>query len=428
VTGWLATGAMASKPTRRKDRGRKTKPPEEGAFVAQTIAQPAIGTDGKISGKVYVSPMVWLCSIVGAVLMVCVPAYWKYGKNFFIPSGRKMLHHTSEEWQRTLLPQKTLLFIGGHHRGGTTLLWELMAEHPSIGGFGTPFDTGSDYSEGSFLQDVMPDFGVGQEALYNGRAGGMPTGLGSYALGDEDQVHWTEKTQAHKVSEDKQRRILNQWGYFWKGAGSWDRPFWVEKTPTNAVASRYLQALMDLGIEHEHEFLAGNGLLAKGSTLPWELPRTSRTKFLFIQRHPLANALAHRAFLPHHASMNDLMANWLAVASYIAADVPLLEHAFVMKLEDLVSDPDVELSKVWDFLGVEPPQQPRAINVRPQVNRKYEQHYCDNLNDAKNGARHIAIHRILREQYGEAVRKLGYDLDEWACIGEAESKQDGSHA
>lgn len=410
---------MASKATRRKDGGSKLKPDE------RIIPQASVPADARAPGKVYVSPTVWMCTIVGAVLMVCVPAYWKYGKNFFLPSGHKMLHHTSEEWQRTLLPQKTLLFVGGHHRGGTTLLWELMTEHPAIGGFGTPFDTGSDYSEGSFLQDVMPDFGVGQEALYNGRPGGMPTGLGSYALGEQRQVHWTEETQAQKVTEQKQRRILNQWGYFWQGAGSWDRRFWIEKTPTNAVASRYLQAVMDLGIEHEHEFLADGGLLSKAFALPWEIPRASRTKFLFIQRHPLANALAHRAFLPHHVSINDLMANWLAIANYIDADVPYLKHALVMKLEDLVSDPDAELSKVWKFVGVEPLQHPRTVTVRPHVNRKYEKLYCDNLKDPVNGARHLAIHRLLREQYGESVRKLGYDLDEWACIGDAERTHDG---
>ena len=41
------------------------------------------------------------------------------------------------------------------------------------------------------------------------------------------------------------------------------------------------------------------------------------------------------------------------------------------KLEDLVTNPDAEMSKVWEFVGVEPPEQPRAVNVRPQVNRKY---------------------------------------------------------
>lgn len=412
---------MGSKATQRNNRGSSSKSkPEEGCFVPQPIALQRYGT--RANGKGGASAGAVVCIIVGFVLAVCGSAYWKYGKNFFLPPGRKMLHHTSSEWQRRLLPQKTLVFVGGHHRGGTTLLWELMSEHPSIGGFGTVFDTGSDYSEGSFLQDVMPTFGVGQETLHNGRPGGMPTGLGSYALADEQRVHWTEDTRADKVTAEKQRRILNQWGYFWKGAGNWDRPFWLEKTPTNAVASRYLQALVDLGIEREHEFLAADGLLAQASTLPWELPRSSRTKFVFVRRHPLANALAHRAFLPHQVSLNVLLANWVAVADYIAADVPYLEHALVMKLEDLVANPDAELHTIWAFLGVEPPQRPREVNVRPQVNLKYEKIYCDDLSHPVNGRRNLAAHNLLRSEYGEAVRKHGYDLDEWACIGDAESK------
>ena len=30
---------------------------------------------------------------------------------------------------------------------------------------------------------------------------------------------------------------------------------------------------------------------------------------------------------------------------------------------------------------------------------------------------------LLRQQFGEAVRKHGYDLDEWPCIAEAERRQ-----
>jgi hypothetical protein len=437
VAGLRAAGTMAavaaSKATRRKRNDKKssgdaTKPKEQ-PFVPQTIPQPGVGgaptttfaQPGGGSAKIMVSPAVWLGTILGMVMLVCVPAYLKYGVNFFLPAGQKMLHHSSEEWQHTLLPQKTMLFIGGHHRGGTTLLWELMAEHPDIGGFGTPFDTGSDYSEGSFLQDVMPTFGVGNEALYNGRGGGMPTGLGTYALGEKEQVSWTEETQKDKLTATRQRRLLNQWGYFWKGAGSWDAPFWIEKTPTNAVVSRFLQALMGLGsIEREEEYLVDGGLLDQAAKLPWERPRGSRTKFLFILRHPLANALATRAFLPHHVSITDLIANWLAIANYIAQDMPHLEHAIVLKLEELVADPDTQLSAVWEFVGVEPPATPRSVVVRKAVNSKYEKMYCDDLNDKRNGKRYRAIHQLLRKQYGEAVRKFGYDLDEWACIADAE--------
>ena len=48
--------------------------------------------------------------------------------------------------------------------------------------------------------------------------------------------------------------------------------------------------------------------------------RDSRARFLFILRHPLANVLAHRPFIPGFRSIADLMQNWLMVAEYIAKD------------------------------------------------------------------------------------------------------------
>ena len=63
-------------------------------------------------------------------------------------------------------------------------------------------------------------------------------------------------------------------------------------------------------------------------------------------RHPLANALAHRPFLTGRRSIGDLMANWLAVAEYIEQDMPHLQNKLLLKLEDLVADPDGQLSKV----------------------------------------------------------------------------------
>ena len=82
--------------------------------------------------------------------------------------------------------------------------------------------------------------GVGSENLYNGKHDGQPTGLGAYALADKQFVSWTEESQAEKVTASRQRRLMNQWGYFWQGAGNFELPFWIEKTPTNAVASRSL--------------------------------------------------------------------------------------------------------------------------------------------------------------------------------------------
>jgi hypothetical protein len=371
-----------------------------------------------------VPPAVWVGCIVGLAVVGCAPAYWTYGVHFFLPLGLKVMHHSSEEWQGTLLPRKTLLFIGGHHRGGTTLLWELLAEHPDIGGFGTTFETGSDYSEGAFLQTGMPTFGVGSESLTH--AGNFPAGLGVYALAPKRHVSWTELTRADKVTAARQQRLLNEWGYFWREAGQWETPFWLEKTPTNAVVSRYLQALINLGIEREPRPSDAAGpdavAVAAAATLPWSTPRTSRARFLFMQRHPLANALAHQAFMGTPRSLPDLLANWVAVAEYMAADIPYLEHAMLIKLEDLVAAPDAQLDTIWEFIGVHPPSSPGAVVVRGDVNRKYELRYCVALNDPKDGATKVAAHRVLRRRFGEAVRRAGYDLDEWPCIAEAERR------
>ena len=75
-----------------------------------------------------------------------------------------MLRHSTQEWNN-IFENKTLLILGGHHRGGTTLLWEMLKIHPEVSSFGTTFETGSDFSEGVFLQDVLPLFGIGSEEL-----------------------------------------------------------------------------------------------------------------------------------------------------------------------------------------------------------------------------------------------------------------------
>ena len=94
----------------------------------------------------------------------------------------------------------------------------------------------------------------------------------------------------------------------------------------------------------------------------------------------------------------------------------------LLKLEDLVADSDGQMDAVWKFVGVRPPKR-RRVKVRKEVNRKYEEAYCADLNERRNGKRHMQIHVLLRQQFGEAVRKHGYDLDEWPCIAEAERRQ-----
>ena len=158
------------------------------------------------------------------------PAWGEYGTAFFLPQSAKVLSLSSREWAK-ILPRKTIVVIGGHHRAGTTLLWSLMQQHPAIGGFGAQRITGSDYSEGVFLSNgVLPTFGVGRERLAQKPAESIHNdteslfGAGTYALANRTLVHWTDKSKASLVTQARQTSLMNAWGYQWDKAGSASRP------------------------------------------------------------------------------------------------------------------------------------------------------------------------------------------------------------
>lgn len=257
--------------------------------------------------------------LFGLLLLPSLYCYRVYGYHFFVPNSLTRLRHSPGEWQ-AMLRNRSVLLIGGPHRGGTSVLWELLSAHPEISAFGSTRETGSDHSEGIFVQSVYPRFGIGTE-FARGKEGGRgssawkPVGLGRYALGPEPDIHWTEAHPA--VTPQNQARLLNEFGRFWelshapvlvekvrgavartsphqpRGPRSTHphlapsrapcravvrRPRPAPQSPPNAVISRFLQALLNLG------------------NAGWEPSppnfggASSVAKFVFISRHPLANA------------------------------------------------------------------------------------------------------------------------------------------
>ena len=311
-----------------------------------------------------------LLMIFGFTSTVCFAIYSKYGMNIFLPDTMKRLSLTSKDWQ-VKLAKSTVVMIGGPHRGGTTVLWEQLRCHPEISSFGTTKESGVDYSEGVFLQSVYPRFGVGNEYQHLSTPLKSGTerhdGLGRYGL--DPASHMTDEHSL--VSRDNQAELLNAFGYYWKDLD--EAKVLLEKSPSNLHIGRFLQALLNLGTG------TATDLMAEASRS--EHQRKSVVKFVFISRHPIANALAHRA-LPEcaHLSIEDLVEHWVLVRAFSAAvdhicatavflarhfpsldsqvheyaeaDSPYLVHLKRLTLESFTSDPGSHLLDVWEWLGL----------------------------------------------------------------------------
>jgi len=279
------------------------------------------------------------------VLMLVVtlgPVVHKYSLASIIPATVPKLTAAAAA---AIAANHSVVLVGGPHRGGTTLLWRLIAQHPNVSSFGTRVP--SDYSEGAFLQSVLPTFGVGEELLSCQRPHSRPRGVGSYAL-----LPGSHLIETSSLNNTRNRlRLLSEWGAYW----DLRNPILLEKTPTNMVASRLLQALLPLP-----------------------------TAFVFISRHPLAVALAerHMASCSRHGLPMRLL-NWIAAHQTLAADLPHLHAARVLRYEDLVTSPHSCLGKLSRWLGLPPSgiwqEKLHKQGVSRDTNSKYETEYCHEL-------------------------------------------------
>jgi hypothetical protein len=317
-----------------------------------------------------VVPMLLLLAVVGFVVGT---NFYKYGKFMFVDRSSYDLRYNATEWQH-ILKDKTVLLIGGPHRGGTTILWECIAKHPEISGFGSTFDTGADFSEGILLQDVYPTFGIGR--THNQR---RDQGLGRYAL-PKHGVHLTEFDK--RISVPNKIKLLNRFGQYW----NLSLPVLVEKSPPTAIMSRFLQAL-------------------------YNVDSPVKTKFLFITRHPIANAYAHQN-MERSLTMYELMKNYLNIHTYLMRDLPKLRNdPMLLTLEEFAESPSRYLKQIFEWLKVDSTDETvqsilETIPIRSDVNEKYKKMWCGQKK---------AIPLLYVQQWHEAIKAipLPYDILNW---------------
>jgi hypothetical protein len=242
-----------------------------------------------------------------------------------------------------------LLFLGGLHRSGTTLLARLLAAHPDVSGFS---DTGVPADEGQLLQSVYPPASV-----YGGPG----------RFGFAPESHLTESDPL--ASEENARRLYEEWSRHW----DLSRPVLLEKSPPNLLKTRFLQALFP------------------GSP------------FVVILRHPIPVSLA-TARWRRTRRYHRLLEHWLRCHELFTADRERLERVHVVRYEELVREPEPVLRGIFEFLGLEPiaPSEP----VEPGADARYFRQWRELQRDPRMRA-YLTLASL---RYERRARRFGYSL------------------
>lgn len=212
--------------------------------------------------------------------------------------------------------QHHFLFIGGLHRSGTSAVYASIGAHPHISRLK---DTEQIEDEGQFLQSVYPI----DETL------GGPE---RFAL--HRDAHLTESSP---LVPRAGTRLFGAWAPYW----DLSKRLLCEKTPSNMMRSRFLQAVF---------------------------PNAS---FLFVSRHPVACVLAIRkwGYDVYKEPLELLFRNWITCHRTMKQDIPHLHRAMVLRYEDITDDPITGARRIENFLELGPGLDPS--HIKPGMNEHY---------------------------------------------------------
>ena len=251
----------------------------------------------------------------------------------------------------------SLVFVGGLHRSGTSLVHRWLAAHPDVTGFS---GTGVPEDEGQHLQTVfLPDHRF--------------DGAGRFAF--DPAAHLTEHSAL--VSPENRARLASEWGRYWRPGAA----VGVEKSPANLIRARFLQAFFPEAV------------------------------FVMVLRHPVAVAGATRKGRRRALSYSALVHHWVVAHTILARDASGIRNLHVVRYEHLVADPQASLAPVFAAVGLRPPPPPR-----PQTNLNGE--YFDDW-QARTPLRRYDRRRAIA-RWEPFVRHYGYSLtDLHRCEGVA---------
>lgn len=217
----------------------------------------------------------------------------------FKPMLRECMGRLHREIRIALTPvpeDKTWVFLVGCYNSGTTLLAELLGQHPSVSALST---------EGHFITDeFVKDYDIGLPRM------------------------WVEREELFRLTEESHGpdplRVKKEWGM----RLDLKKPVLLEKSPPNTAKVRWLQT----HFENAH-FIA---IVRNGYAVAEGITRKADPSHL-------------RNGWPLEMSAYQ----WKRSNEVLQHDEKYLKHLMWVTYEDLVADTVATLNKVTDFIGVE---------------------------------------------------------------------------
>lgn len=235
------------------------------------------------------------------------------------------------------------VFLVGCYNSGTTLLHDLLAGNPNVGSL---------HTEGQFLTDQLV----------------LPKAVGLARLWASQPEHFQmDESSDGGVSADK---IKRQWGARFDDP---NRPVLIEKSPTNAARTRWLQR------------------------------HFAPASFIGIVRDGYAVAEGIHRKAGH--TLEESAAQWAQSNEIMLDDFEHLERKTIIRYEDLTARPSEVLASALDFLGLESYDEQvgeREFSVHEQTSK------IRNMNERSMAALSEADQAVIDGIAGETLRRLGY--------------------
>ncbi len=246
---------------------------------------------------------------------------------------------------------KKFIFLAGLHRSGTSLLHEIIREHPEVSGFS---NTNVPEDEGQHLQTIY------EPAKSFG-------GPGKFAFNQMAYMDESHPLATNKYAE----AIFTQWSGYYDLSSN----YLIEKSPPNLIRTRYLQKLFP------------------------------NSKFIIILRHPIAVAYATQKW--SSTSIKSLIEHSIRAYEIFLEDFEYLYTVYIIRYEEFVSEPQKTVDSIFKFLNLD------SIEIHHQVKKDINEKYFSMWKHSRKDLFNKILFRVT-PKLEKRANKIGYSIKDYA--------------